>query len=112
MMVLLSVGVQSALAETVSGQVTDDGKAMPEAYVALYLGSGNVIIDAKNTDKEGHYQFTTTQGVYNVCVSVSGYEYECAKGIELQGKDVTANVKMTPSAFVEKKGDQSSDGCD
>lgn len=106
------VGAGEVVAGMISGQVTDDGKAMPDAYVVLYLGSGNVIVDAKNTNKRGKYHFTTTPGVYNLCVSVNDYEYECVKGIQLQGKDLSVDVKMTPSAFVEKKEGASADDCD
>jgi hypothetical protein len=109
---LLVIGGRAALAETISGHVTDDGAAMPEAYVVLYLGGGNVIVNVQNTDKKGNFQFTTTSGIYNVCASVDEYAYECVKGIELQGKDVSVDLKMIPNAFVEKKGDASSDGCD
>jgi hypothetical protein len=106
------IGGRAALAETISGHVTDDGDAMPDAYVVLFVGGGNVIVDVQNADKKGNFQFTTTSGIYNVCASVDEYAYECVKGIELQGKDVSVDLKMIPNAFVEKKGDASSDGCD
>lgn len=110
---LLLMGVSSASAEVLSGQVADDDAAMENAHVILYLESGNVILEAKNTDTAGKYRFTVEPGVYHLCVSVSDYDYNCESGIKVEGEDVKADFKMVPTAIEENgKGGSSDDDCD
>lgn len=101
----------SSLAETLSGSVTDNGEPMSHAYVILYLGSGNVILDAKHTDQKGLYSFEISPGIYNLCVSMSDYAYNCESGIEIAGKNANIDFKMTPSAFEEKEEAAASSDC-
>lgn len=108
---LLLAGSQIAVAETISGFVTDDGTAVPHAYVSLYESGSSVVVETSYTDEKGRYRFSVSPGNYQLRVSVEEYPESWVKGIALEGTDLVINVALTPTAFTDDKSDSSEDDC-
>lgn len=108
----------SLFANTLTLEVSDDGRPLAMAEVILSDATSKKVVDSQFTDKNGMYVYSKTTGQFNVMVSKDEYSTGVLKNIVLNQQKVVKKMDLVPSAFSDTANNpdggfgDNSDGCD